>query len=103
MQSKKEQALDILMLEPGATQKQVKSAYRREALRTHPDKGGEQKDFELVKQAYEYLVKHGTGIPTPARRYEPEVIFPSIKWHVWGVSNSATIRGYGFSIMNNTA
>ena len=54
-------ALEILGLELGATAQQVKTAYRRGALKCHPDKGGSRADFIKIKQAYDCLVEYGTG------------------------------------------
>ena len=75
MDHKKQQCLEILDLKPGVSPKKVKSAYRKMAMRTHPDKGGLQKDFEMVKQAYDYLVKHGKKVPKPKVPSQPEVDF----------------------------
>lgn len=54
-------ALSALGLRFGATRRQVKSAYRKNAIRTHPDKpGGDREEFEAIKMAYDFLVKCGT-------------------------------------------
>jgi molecular chaperone DnaJ len=46
---------DILGLKPGATEEEVKKAYRKKAIETHPDKGGNEEDFKKVTEAYEIL------------------------------------------------
>ena len=46
-------ALQVLGIEFGATPEEVKSAYRAKALIHHPDKGGDVKDFNAVKTAYD--------------------------------------------------
>lgn len=54
-------ALYALGLEFGATRKEVKSAYRKKAVETHPDKeGGSKSAFEVIKMAYDFLVEYGT-------------------------------------------
>lgn len=59
-------ALSVMSLCESATPEQIKKAYRRLAMQTHPDKGGEQADFIKVKEAYDCLKERGTVIPRPA-------------------------------------
>jgi len=54
------QALLILGIESGASDKDLKSAYRLKAKQYHPDKGGTHDEFVLLKQAYDMLVAQGT-------------------------------------------
>lgn len=55
----------VLLLEPGCSAEEVKSAYRRMSLQVHPDKhGGDPRAgaaFEMVKKAYEKV--SGTASP----------------------------------------
>jgi hypothetical protein len=46
-----------LGLEPQATLVEIKQAYRAQALRTHPDRGGSAEAFRLVHSAYEAALK----------------------------------------------
>lgn len=47
---------EILGIEPNATQKEIKKAYRDKSKETHPDKeDGDEEEFKLVSQAYEVL------------------------------------------------
>ena len=46
---------DILGVKPDATEEEVKKAYRKKAIETHPDKGGNEGDFQKVNEAYEIL------------------------------------------------
>lgn len=46
---------DILGVTPGATEEEVKKAYRKKAVETHPDKGGNEEEFKKVTEAYEIL------------------------------------------------
>jgi len=46
---------DVLGIERTANAAEVHAAYRRRALATHPDKGGDPRDFHRVKTAFEEL------------------------------------------------
>lgn len=45
----------VLGLEAGATIDEVKRAFRKRALETHPDQGGDSDEFRAVRRAYERL------------------------------------------------
>jgi tryptophan 2,3-dioxygenase len=45
----------VLGLNKGFTSAELKKAYKRAALRAHPDKGGSTEAFRSVHEAYEYL------------------------------------------------
>ena len=45
----------ILGLDPNATLKEVKLAYKRLAIKSHPDKGGTIADWLEISQAYETI------------------------------------------------
>jgi DnaJ-class molecular chaperone len=45
----------ILGLEKGATQDEIKKAFRKAALKHHPDQGGDEKEFKEVNEAYTVL------------------------------------------------
>lgn len=49
------QALQVLALEEGASQQQIRARYRQLAARLHPDKGGDSEAFIEVRRAYELL------------------------------------------------
>ena len=52
----------ILGLTPGASERQIKSAFRKLALKYHPDLNnapGAREKFHEITSAYEYLVEHG--------------------------------------------
>lgn len=44
-----------LGLQRGASDAEIKKAYRSMAMKHHPDRGGDEKKFKEVSQAYEYL------------------------------------------------
>ncbi|KAG6833208.1 hypothetical protein H0H87_010271 [Tephrocybe sp. NHM501043] len=46
---------DLLEVPPNATEVELKKAYRKKALRLHPDKGGDPELFKEVTHAYEIL------------------------------------------------
>jgi DnaJ family protein A protein 2 len=46
---------DLLGVEKNATFDQIKKAYRKLALKEHPDKGGDAEKFKLITNAYEVL------------------------------------------------
>ena len=45
----------VLDVSPSATDPEIKEAYRRKSMEHHPDKGGDPKIFNLIKQAYDVL------------------------------------------------
>lgn len=47
----------VLGLQPGCNAEELKAAYKKRALETHPDKGGDVDEFRSVKVAYESLLK----------------------------------------------
>lgn len=55
-------ALAVLGLAKGASASEIRTAYRKRALETHPDQGGSAEAFRAVQSAYERL-KH-----TPRKR-----------------------------------
>jgi DnaJ family protein A protein 2 len=46
---------DLLEVQPDASENDLKKAYRKKALRLHPDKGGDPELFKEVTHAYEVL------------------------------------------------
>lgn len=52
---------EILGVDPSASQKEIKNAYRKKALVTHPDRGGNEDEFKKVTEAYEVLSGKSQG------------------------------------------
>ena len=46
---------DELGIQKGASVDEIKKAYRRSAMKYHPDKGGDEKKFKSISNAYEIL------------------------------------------------
>lgn len=66
----------ILGLAPGATKKQIKSAYRKLALKYHPDRNpsaGAARKFQEIKEAYDYLLDHPDSGLKDAKSYEDQM------------------------------
>jgi DnaJ domain len=57
MEPDSDAAYQILELRQGATRTEIKSAYRRASLLTHPDRGGSAFDFRRIQRAYEVLTR----------------------------------------------
>lgn len=52
---------EILKVKKNASVAEIKLAYRRRALETHPDKGGKPGEFEAVARAYRMLLNAANG------------------------------------------
>lgn len=50
---------DLLGVDRAATQEDIKKAYRRKAMEHHPDRGGDEKAFKQVQEAYDTLSDEG--------------------------------------------
>ena len=46
---------DLLAVDKNATEDEIKKAYRKKALKCHPDKGGTEEEFKKVGEAYQVL------------------------------------------------
>ncbi|KAI0673123.1 DnaJ-domain-containing protein [Trametes maxima] len=64
-QSKSKDYYKILGVERTCTEIEIKKAYRRESLKHHPDKGGDEEKFKLVSEAHSVL-----SDPTKRQRYD---------------------------------
>jgi len=54
----------ILGISRGATEDEIKKAYRKLAMKNHPDKGGDPEQFKKIQGAYERITKpQDQGIP----------------------------------------
>jgi hypothetical protein len=55
---------DTLGLKPNASVLEIKAAYRKRALETHPDRGGSAPEFRAVQAAYESALKRRARAPS---------------------------------------
>lgn len=60
---------DVLGLLRTANAGEIRRGYRQQALRTHPDKGGNSKDFQRVMLAYDVL-----SVPEARMKYDEELV-----------------------------
>jgi hypothetical protein len=88
----KAMALQVLGLTFGATQEEVKAAFRKKALIFHPDKGGDVKDFIAVKTAYDWLVKHGTEKKDETFLCPVAPVWHRVVYTTGGTTASCTVR-----------
>jgi len=79
---------DLLGVAPEATPEELSSAYRKTALKLHPDKGGNEEQFRTMKAAYDVLKNpqkrglydsHGPAI---VRAMDGEVLEPEVMLEV---------------------
>lgn len=53
---------DILNISKNSSMEEVKKAFREQAMRTHPDRGGNMEDFKMVNEAFN-KIKSGKIVP----------------------------------------
>jgi curved DNA-binding protein len=76
----------VLGLEPGASEKEIKSAFKKLAKKHHPDVGGDEKKFKEINEAYSILTgkqeqpqpDFGFGGGNPFGAFFDESIFNTI-------------------------
>jgi curved DNA-binding protein len=56
----------VLGLTRGASDDEVKQAYRKLAMKHHPDRGGDENEFKKIKEAYEAISSGQTDTPSNA-------------------------------------
>mmetsp|Transcript_14490 Transcript_14490/g.29636 ORF Transcript_14490/g.29636 Transcript_14490/m.29636 type:complete len:579 (-) Transcript_14490:2034-3770(-) len=73
---------EILGVTADATKEQIKMAYRRRALETHPDKGGKAGEFEAVAHAYRVLLNpnYDVSLSSSFDRSEGQTLKSTSHW-----------------------
>jgi curved DNA-binding protein len=65
---------NILGITKTASQEQIKKAYRKLAMKNHPDRGGDEKHFQKISEAYDTLSdpakRHQYDNPQPQFRFD---------------------------------
>jgi curved DNA-binding protein len=61
----------ILGLNPGASEEEVKKAYRKLAMKHHPDRGGDEAEFKRIKEAYENITAGNAYNPQQDPGFNP--------------------------------
>jgi len=76
---KKESPHEILNVGEHASRTELKNAYRRRALETHPDKGGKPGEFEAVARAYRILLNaaNNNGLDVSFSRDDEDIVLKS--------------------------
>jgi curved DNA-binding protein CbpA len=65
------EALRTLGLKPGATEEEIKSAFRKLSIAHHPDRGGSKDMQKLLNSAFDYLRDNGFG-QTSGSSFRPD-------------------------------
>lgn len=79
---------ELLDVRPEATPDELSSAYRKRALKLHPDKGGSEEQFRAMKAAYDVLKDpqkrklYDTHGPAIVRAMDGEVLEPDVMLEV---------------------
>lgn len=75
---------EILQLPESASSEEIKLAYRRLALKHHPDRGGSTQRMQLINEAHEVLTKYKELYDDLLRRARQPVIVVVQEWHFAG-------------------
>eukprot|EP00929_Paragymnodinium_shiwhaense_P003189 TRINITY_DN103616_c0_g1_i1.p2 TRINITY_DN103616_c0_g1~~TRINITY_DN103616_c0_g1_i1.p2 ORF type:complete len:131 (+),score=14.89 TRINITY_DN103616_c0_g1_i1:101-493(+) len=67
----RQQSAAVLGIHECAATDEIRAAFRRKALETHPDKGGDALEFRRVKSAYEVLCGRSASLEGSTTMQEP--------------------------------
>lgn len=82
----------VLGLGPGASEEEVKQAYRKLAMKHHPDRGGDEAEFKRIKQAYEAINAGNAYNPQHDPNFDP---FQNLHG-MFNMGRQAGARHFGF-------
>jgi curved DNA-binding protein len=84
---------EILGVNESASQDDIKRAYKKLAMKHHPDRGGDEKKFQEISQAYDTI-----GDPTKRQAYDHERLHrPHIHIRTGGFGGFEDIFGHAFN------
>lgn len=70
----------VLGVTPGTSHDELRRAWRRRALETHPDHGGDDASFSLVHRAYASLSTRGDALGGPVLVRRMDVMALAVRW-----------------------
>lgn len=82
----------VLGLSPGASEEEVKRAYRKLAMKHHPDRGGDEAEFKRIKEAYESITAGNAYEPQYDQGFDP---FQNLH-DMFNMGRRAGARNFGF-------
>lgn len=86
----------ILGLSRGANDEEIKQAFRKLAMKHHPDRGGDQAKFQEINEAYKIL-----GDPAQRQQYDNPA--PNINFNTAGFDIDALFNMFGQKMSRNTS
>ena len=90
---------EVLGITKDATENEVKAAYRKKAALHHPDRGGDEKIFKLVSEAYKVLKDASTRKAYDEGNYKPKV---DIQQEVYSILAEMYMRVVEMDVDSNT-
>ena len=67
-----------LGVDPKASKEEIKKAYKKKALKSHPDKGGSDEMFQRVADAYNLLIAAKEAKPAPTHKANANDLFAEL-------------------------
>ena len=68
----------LLGVDPKASKEEIKKAYKKKALKSHPDKGGSDEMFQRVADAYNLLIAAKEAKPAPTHKANANDLFAEL-------------------------
>ena len=83
----------ILGIQPGASETDVKKAYREHARKAHPDKGGTEEEFKQINEAYTQIMKGEDPMESFPELNELFKLFANLGFGQMGFGQIGIIKG----------